>query len=173
MANSTKIEVQGLRELQVALKALPQKMTQRVLNAALMKGARDIANEAKKRAPVLNPMDSTALKGRRRAGTLRRNIRARVIRAYEHTASVMVGVRQLSSKAILAFKKATGKNGAANPDDPFYWRFLGFGTSKMRARPFLRPAFETKKFAAANVIKDAIKARLEVEAKKLNTRVVR
>ena len=25
-----------------------------------------------------------------------------------------------------------------NPNDPFYWRFLEFGTRKMSARPFLR-----------------------------------
>ena len=33
-----------------------------------------------------------------------------------------------------------GQRGARNPNDPFYWRFLEFGTRKMPARPFLQRA---------------------------------
>lgn len=32
-------------------------------------------------------------------------------------------------------------------ENAFYWRFVEFGTSKMRARPFLRPAFDNNKDA--------------------------
>jgi HK97 gp10 family phage protein len=34
-------------------------------------------------------------------------------------------------------KKGAGRS---NPNDPFYWRFLEFGTKFMAARPFLEPA---------------------------------
>ncbi|KNF07008.1 phage protein, HK97 gp10 family [Gottschalkia purinilytica] len=39
----------------------------------------------------------------------------------------------------------------------FYGKFLEWGTSKMKARPFLGPAFESKKNEAKNIIKDEVK----------------
>ena len=161
-----RVEVRGLRELQDALKKLPKKLERRVLNSALSAGARIMVKDAKNRAPVLKDL----LNPNRRPGTLKKNIRARPIKPYEHTASVIVGVRKLSSKAITAFKKSQSgkKGGSQNPNDPFYWRFVEFGTSKMQARPFLRPAFEAKKFEAATTIKQKLKVRIELEAEKLN-----
>lgn len=155
------VTIEGLRELQAALKELPRQLHRRVLNSALMTGGRLIAKEASIRAPVLQAPDP-----RRKAGTLARNIRSRPIRP-EYSATVMVGVRSLSRKQVAAFKKAARRGGAANPDDPFYWRFVEFGTSKMAARPFLRPAFESRKLQAANEIKDALRIRIEREANKL------
>lgn len=144
------VEIRGLRELSDAMKALPKKLERRVLNAALMTGAREIDREAKLRVSV-------------RTGTVRRNIRARPGRPEAgHAATVIVGVRRLSGKQI-ARLKSRGK--AA--DDPFYWRWLEFGTQKMPARPFMRPAFESKKVSAAFTIKDALKRRIEAEAAKL------
>ena len=161
MAAIETARIEGLTELQAALKALPQKLHKRVLNSALMTGARLIGKEASLKAPVLQEPTPG-----RRPGTLRRNIRARPIRP-EYSASVMVGVRKLSGKQVMAFKKANRRGGAANPDDPFYWRFVEFGTSKMAARPFLRPAFEARKVQAAMEIKDALRLRIEREANKL------
>ena len=48
--------------------------------------------------------------------------------------------------------ESNGKNSSANPDDPYYWRFVEFGTSKMPAKPFLRPAFTAKKEQASREI---------------------
>ena len=151
------IIVRGLRELQAAMRELPKNLDRRILNAALMGGARLMVNHAKASVRV-------------DTGTLRRNIRARPVRPVSHSATVIVGVRKLSKKQIAAFKKKTGKSGSANPSDPYYWRFVEFGTSKMSARPFLRPAFETKKYEAVAVIKTAIGKRIEVEAEKLKNR---
>lgn len=49
------------------------------------------------------------------------------------------GAKYKRSGGVRTFVKAS-QRGAKSPNDPFYWRFLEFGTSKMRARPFLRPA---------------------------------
>ena len=160
MAAVNAVRIEGLVELQAALKALPKALHRRVLNAALMTGARLIAKEAEIKAPVLRTPNP-----RRRPGTLRKNIRARAIRP-EYSATVMVGVRSLSRKQVRDFKKASGRGGAANPDDPFYWRFVEFGTAKMAARPFLRPAFEARKVQAAHEIKHALRVRIEREANK-------
>lgn len=38
----------------------------------------------------------------------------------------------------------------------FYWRFFEFGTSKMPAKPFLRPSFEAKKGEAMQAMKNKL-----------------
>src|SRR5687768_15884815 len=109
------LEVKGLRELRAALLELPKKLDRVVLNSALMAGARLMVADAKLRVPV-------------RTGELRRNIRARPVKPEgRHTATVIVGVRKLTKKQVFAARK---KRGRANASDPFYWRFVEFGTSK-------------------------------------------
>lgn len=48
----------------------------------------------------------------------------------------------------------------------FYWRFVEFGTAKMAARPFLRPAFEANKGRLVAAIKNRIAARIKSYDKK-------
>lgn len=147
------IEMQGLRELEKALLDLPKRLERRVLNSALMSGARLMVRDAKQRVPVAT-------------GELRRNIRARPDRPRDgHTATVIVGVRKLSKAQLFKLRKKR-----INTSDPFYWRFVEFGTSRMAARPFLRPAFESQKVGAVAVIKDALRERIDKEAQKLGRR---
>ena len=154
MAEFVTVEVHGLKELSAALRQLPQKLERRVLNGGLMTGGRVIEKDAKTRVKV-------------RTGATRRNIRARPGKPVDgHTATVIVGVRQLGRKQI-AKLKAKGGRAALLAQDPYWWRYQEFGTSKMPASPFLRPAFEAKKVQAAFTIKEALKARIEKEAAKL------
>ena len=51
--------------------------------------------------------------------------------------------------------------------DAWYWRFIEFGTIKMAARPFLRPALEVKRQEAIDAITTRLASRIEAEAKKL------
>jgi HK97 gp10 family phage protein len=60
-----------------------------------------------------------------------------------------------------------GKKGTLS-QDAWYWRFLEFGTRKMRAQPFLRPALEAKRREAVQAMKDRLSDRIELEAKALN-----
>lgn len=141
------ITVRGLRELQAAMRALPKRLDRRILNAALMAGARPMVKAAKAKVPV----DTAALKS---------GIRATPVRPKQHTATVHVGIgRARQSKA----ERAKG----AKKYTPWYGFLVEFGTSKMSARPFLRPAFETTKQAAVEIIKAAIGRRIEIEAAKL------
>ena len=75
-------------------------------------------------------------------------------------------VRKLKEGKIEEFKTRTGKSGAYNPNDPFYWRFVEFGTSKMPAQPFLQPAFVSKKEQAAREIITTLRDDILREAKK-------
>jgi HK97 gp10 family phage protein len=46
-------------------------------------------------------------------------------------------------------------------DNVFYWRFLEFGTEKMAARPFMRPALESKAEAATDAIVTELNRQLD------------
>lgn len=52
------------------------------------------------------------------------------------------------------------------PRGAFYGRFLEYGTSKMAAKPFLRPAAEAKTEAAVTTMRDALSAAIELEMRR-------
>lgn len=52
------------------------------------------------------------------------------------------------------------------PRGAFYGRFLEYGTSKMAAKPFLRPAAETKTEAAVTTMRDALAEAIEIEMRR-------
>lgn len=58
--------------------------------------------------------------------------------------------------------------GAGNPGgDTFFWRFLEFGTSKMRAKPFMRPAMTEQSGAAFEAVAADLPGQLDKELAKL------
>jgi HK97 gp10 family phage protein len=62
-----------------------------------------------------------------------------------------------------------GKRGNLS-QDAWYWRFVEFGTRKMAARPFLRPALESRRREAVEAIKGRLAQRIEIEVKALKGR---
>lgn len=161
-------KVEGLRELSQLMQKLPVEVARKHLVKGLKAGAKPVRDEAEARAPVLKEPDP-----RRRAGTLKRNIRIATVRQTDHDAAVKVGVRKLGAKAITAFKFKQWKagrgivGGAFNPDDPFYARFVEFGTSKMGAQPFLRPALYAQKETAIERMRQNLKPNVEAEARRM------
>lgn len=155
----TSMRIEGLDELRRAMQNLPERMQKNVLSKAVNAGALIIRDDARVRVPILKIPDP-----RRIAGLLRRMVRSTrgVRRGTE--ASAFVSVRRLTKGAIRKFKRLTGKSGAQNPNDAWYWRFVEFGTSKAPAQPFLRPAFDHQKERAAMAIKDELLAGIEREA---------
>lgn len=164
MSKRETVTIEGLTELKQALRQLPQELTHKVLKGALTDGAHEIEHEAERRAPILKTPDP-----RRKPGTLRRRMSSiglrTAVRPYQ--ATVLVYPRPLSRGKVTAFKRSTGKGASDNPDDPFYWRFVEYGTRFMAAIPFLRPAFEAKKYAALEKVRAALKLRIEKAAAKL------
>jgi HK97 gp10 family phage protein len=147
--------VSGLKELQAAMKELPANIARNVLRGAVNAGATVIREEAKARAPKF---EGKVAKGQPPAGTLKRALYQKQIR--EKSSAVLqtfyVGVRQGRSA------KKTKKGSI----DAWYARFVEFGTSKMAARPFMRPAFEAKKEAAVQAIKNYLEKRIPEEVQK-------
>jgi len=125
------VQVKGLDELKRKLADVPKALRKRVLRNALAAGAREVRDVAKRNAPVLTL--GTSLKAPyRKPGTVKQAIRVRTSKADRRAGDVGVFVNVRPAKA--------GQRGAKNPNDPFYWRFLEFGTKKMPARPFLQRA---------------------------------
>jgi len=141
-----RIEVKGLDALAAALKQLPEKVARKEVDKALREAAAPILRQAKANAPVL--AQSTTY---RRAGVLRRSIRMKNFRVRGSlNRGVTIGVRKLSRRQVRAAKLASavskrkyGVRISEQWQDPFYWYFVERGTKKMKARNFLRNAFDS------------------------------
>lgn len=133
--------ISGMAELAKTLGGLAANVQRNALRKAVSSGAAIIRNEARAIAPV-------------DTGEMRRDVQMKRERtADSQIATYAVYVR--SGKKSRLAGKARGVE-----RDSFYWRFVEFGTSKMAARPFMRPAFEAKKNEAAEMIRDTLRQRI-------------
>ena len=126
--------ITGLPEMRAALASIPSKLRRRALRNALNAGARivrDAARMNRRTSSAGSPMTGTMLRNYQR-GTVAKaiNVRTSKIATRAGDVGVFVNVRPLKR----------GVAGRHNPSDPFYWRFLEWGTKYMTARPFLTPA---------------------------------
>lgn len=122
-------KVTGIPDLKAALAGIVPKLRRQALRNALAAGARIVRDDARRRAPVLQPTLRTPY---RKPGTVRKAISVRTSKQARRRGDVGVFVNVRPAQR--------GQRGAKVPTDPFYWRFLEFGTKKMAARSFLQPA---------------------------------
>jgi HK97 gp10 family phage protein len=125
--------VTGLPDLKADLAAIPGKLRVRALRNALAAGARVVQKAVRHATPVLNLArrgnQAAYRKGYRKPGTVQKAISVRNSKASKARGNVGVFVNVRPAKK--------GQRGAKNWRDPFYWRFLYLGTSKMRPVKFL------------------------------------
>lgn len=153
--SSVTIHVDGLRELERKLLDLPDKVNRRVLAKAVSNGAALVRDEMRTLAPLYTGPVST---GHPPPGTLKKA----VFMSHSRTSHLgyeafVVGVRHGKQR------QHVGK-GDKNMD-AYYFRFVEFGTVKMPARPFMRPAFDHKKAAALEAIKTGLAEGIAAAAK--------
>jgi HK97 gp10 family phage protein len=131
--------IHGLGELKALLQALPDRLRRRALRNALAAGARVVRDAAKRAAPVLSATSPAVLKGIRKPGTVRRALSVRTSKAAKRAGNVgvFVNVRPAPGARVSRGKAVPSQRGAKSPNDPFYWRWLQFGTKRMRPVPFL------------------------------------
>jgi HK97 gp10 family phage protein len=148
------VKVEGVETLVAKLRAITPALRKKALGAALRAGAALVRDDAKRRVPILS--EASALRNPyRRPGTVKKAIRVRTSNIARRAGDVGVFVNvkpaagaryrvQTTRVLGLKFKDRTlvraSRRGAQSPVDPFYWRFLEFGTRRMAARPFLKPA---------------------------------
>lgn len=148
MAETVKLE--GLDDLKRAVSELKADLRRKVIRGALRDAAGPIARAARAKAPVLKQVHPHRL-----PGTLKRSIvvkSSKQFRGQGNELGIYIAVRKR--------KGLGGKAGARNPFDPFYWRFQEFGTAKMRARPFMNPAFSANAQQAIAIFQAKLKARI-------------
>ena len=140
-------QIKGFDDLSAKLRGIAPALRKKAVRNALAAGARLVRDAARASAPVLSkPVPY------RTPGLVKKSIVVRTSKVAKRAGDVgvFVNVRpakgaRFSSKTrrLLGVKVRTrtqtrvSLRGARSPFDPFYWRFLEFGTSKMRARPFL------------------------------------
>jgi len=133
----TDVSVSGLDDILKKLAILPQRVQKNVVVGAIRASAKPIIQEAK----ALVPKDSKSL-------------------------SKSIGITKFKTrkKSLVWFSVSPrrGKNW-----DGFYGRFIEFGTVKMSAKPFMRPAFEKKSAETIKFAKEYMKKRLDKELAKL------
>jgi HK97 gp10 family phage protein len=149
------VKVLGIPELKAALNSIVPKLRVRALRNALAAGARLVQRQARAATPVLSAGSLAVRKGYRTPGLLRNSISVRTSKLARRRGDVGVFVNVRPAKR--------GARGAKNPLDPFYWRYIEFGTAKLRARQFLQKGADALPLAL-----EAFKRAIGREINKLN-----
>ena len=151
---AVEVKLRGLEQLKRELKALAPNLRRRAIRNALSAGARVFRDEARRLAPILDAPIISKGKVIRVPGTLKKAIRVRTSKQARRAGDVGVFVN---------VKPARGSD-RGTAKDPFYWRFVEFGASQAQAKPFLRPAANSKMGEALK----KIEATLGPQIRKLN-----
>ncbi|MGF6877368.1 HK97-gp10 family putative phage morphogenesis protein [Paraburkholderia sp. MM5477-R1] len=139
-------EVRGLRELDEFLRTLPEQMQRKMLYSSLMTAAKPIMDQAKQN--VERQFGGSV----HYTGTLAKGITRGRMKKTGLAARVDVKLKRPKNQA----KTRKGKVIKPYGDDPFYGRFLEFGTSKMNSKPWLRPAAMAKQDEAGRKLNEAL-----------------
>lgn len=121
----------GMKEFQENLKKLKEKEVERLAFQSALAGAGVVRNLAKRNLKQQGLIDT---------GAILRNI-AVARQKKPGKAMYQIGVR--SGRKSKGAQRLIGRGAKVSyVNDPFYWWFHEFGTSKMPARPFLVPALQ-------------------------------
>lgn len=142
--------VTGLPDLREALRGVVPKLRVRALRNALAAGARVVQRAARAATPVISQAAPMVRKGYRKPGTVREAISVRTSKVARRAGDVGVfvnvkpakGARYKTQRHVFGIKTRrlvrASQRGAKSHVDPFYWRFLEFGTRHITAAWFLR-----------------------------------
>ncbi|MEX7641378.1 HK97-gp10 family putative phage morphogenesis protein [Stenotrophomonas maltophilia] len=159
------VSIQGLDGLLRSLREAPKAIQGRAVQAGMRKGGNVIRDDARRRAPKESGFMASQIVTRRANSRSRQ--RAGVGQGGEYfTVGVKTGRRR--KYANTKRNRRRGRVGKVYEEAgwAYYWRFVEFGTKKMRASPFLTPAGEAKGPEAAQVIINETWAALDKQLKK-------
>jgi HK97 gp10 family phage protein len=142
--------VTGLKELAESFKQFGVK-GQLALEKGLFQASSQLATEIQMSAPVGSIVH--APKGNKKLGV---SILAKARYPGNLKKSIVVQRVKTGDVTGQEFSYRVGPNKGG-----FYGYFLEFGTKRMRARPFVRPAFDRSQAALLDTVANAVKAELE------------
>lgn len=156
------VKIEGLAEVKRKLKLLPERVGRNAMRRALRKGANVIRDAARGNATRVDDpktreqiTKNIVVQGGRRS-------REKQAGGPLMRVGVLGGSRNMAKHG-----EFTG-SGKGNPGgDTWYWRLLEFGTSKMAARPFMRPAMQNNAERTLNVTAQAMQVETDKELEKL------
>ena len=138
--------IEGWEELRKALRELEPKYCKEALRKALRAGQKVVLKSARDRAPVAKELSDWAKEQGLKPGDLKRSIKIRT------------GKRGKRERDSIKLEVGVGLGkGAADGyiNGKWYWAFVEYGTSRMKARPYLRVAFDTNVEAVGKATVDA------------------
>lgn len=130
------VKVDGLGEIKAKLEDLREEFRDKALHRGVAAAARLVRNAARARVPV-------------RTGLLRNALR------YGKDRQASLPGKAVYNVFVSPKIQGPPRGKKQKRSWAFYWRFVEFGTSKMPARPFLRPAIAENREAALNAMKAA------------------
>jgi len=142
--NVTVDEVRGMAELDEFLRTLPDEMQRKMLFSSLMTAAKPIMDQAK--------------------ANVRQNFGASLDWTGTLESGVVRGRNRKSGLAARVDVKLRRVRGGG-PTDPFYGRFLEMGTSKMTAKPWLKPAGLSRQADAGREMNKALGKQVDKHCK--------
>lgn len=147
MTMDISVELEGLDDLAKQLQQLESLAKNKSLTyKALFQASKPMLDEVKRLAPKAEKayfryFNKSGNKSKilQKPGKLKKSIKRKRVKLADST-----GVSIFSAPI---------KSGMAGKYNVFYWRFLEYGTPKMAAVPFIRPAFDHKKEESLDLFK--------------------
>lgn len=168
------VELQGMAELRKKLRAIPQDLQKKGFRSAMRKAANLVRDAAKANAGEVDDPET----GERIAD----NVAVRFSpKEYKRDGDIVFrvgilgGARAYANTKDNVRKRRVGKLYAPSGNlvggqpggDTWYWRLVEFGTSKMAARPFLRPALSQNASAATDAAVAAMNKEIDKAVRKV------
>lgn len=141
------MKIEGLDEIVRNMKEIVKDLKGDPLRASLRKGIAPIVEQARANAP------------RGETGRLQEAINSKPMPMDEIPSGFTDG-----QELFVASSRNKKKDA---PGNAWYWHFVEFGTDKMSARPFLAPAFDSKRQAAMDAFIDEMRKQLERNVKRI------
>lgn len=152
--------INGTNDLLKALKQFPQNIQKNVMTGAVRAGCKPLVEAARRNVPV----DTGNLK--KSIGINKRKVRDKTKLRFS------VSPRRLDSLDFKGLKEDKGYRAKVRmlqeqkKAGGFYAHMIEFGTSKMPAQPFMRPAFENQDNQSIEAAKEYMAKRIDKEVEK-------
>lgn len=187
-AGKSSLYLTGTNDIVQALGQMTPRLEKKVLRQAMRKAAKPIQQQAQVNAPVGESAELRSLARRTallgvalgaKASLISRAVSktvAHAIREKKKAGSHYPGMLRDSIKvrAMKARRGAVGVVVQTRDGDyrgqTFYGAFIEYGTSKMDAQPYMRPAFDTKKDESTQVVTSEVRAGIDKVAAELRKR---